>query len=614
VPYSLIRKTTRFWAAIASTPRLLRLVWQAAPGQCLATATVTLLCASLPALQLYVTKLVVDTILLNAAKPIGSSFDWQTIGVFLSLRLGLSLLFEGLNQANTYILQILKDRFALYANRRLLDHAIRLDLSHYEQSQFHDILARAQQSGSDYPVRMIGTLASLFSDLLSFAGLLVLLLGFSPSIMLILLVSSIPALWVSVKFSGRRFWLSRHQTQAGRLATYLQEVLTQNSFVKEVRLFGLGEHLLDRWYSIRDEFNQQSAQLSRRFALVRGGAGALANVGYYAAYAWAAIRTVQGTISLGDFTMYTGAFQQAQSTLQSLLGSISQTYEDNLYVAQYFEFLSLEPQVISPARSRSFPSPIVHGLDLHNVSFTYPGADTPTLSGLNFHVKPGENIALVGVNGAGKTTLLKLLTRLYDVDSGEITIDGIPLTAFDLADLRRQIGVIFQDFSRYSLSARDNIGFGNVAQIDDDDRLNQATDDGGAREMIAALADGFETQLGKMFGGGTDLSGGQWQKIGTARAFMSSAPILILDEPTAALDAIAEADLFQRFRDLTRGRMTFFVSHRFSTVRMADRIVVLERSRICEVGTHAELMANEGLYARMFRLQASSYTETIEPD
>ncbi|MGD1902549.1 MAG: ABC transporter ATP-binding protein [Geitlerinemataceae cyanobacterium] len=591
---------------MASTPRLLRLVWQAAPALCGAVALITLLRSTLPAVQLYVTKLIVDAILANAG---AVAIDWRSLALLLGLRLGLSLLSEGSNQANSYALQILKDRFSLYANRRLLDRAVRLDLSHYERAEFHDILERAQQSGSDYPVRAIGTLAGAIGNLFSFIGLLVLLLGFSPAITLLLLASSIPALWASVNFSGRRFWLARKQTQSGRLATYLQEVLTQNAFAKEVRLFGLGDHLLGRWQAIRRQFNRESAQLSGRYAMVRGAAGAVANLGYYSAYAWAAVRAVQGAISLGDFTMYTGAFYQAQSRLQHLLQGISDTYEQNLFIAQYFEFLNLEPQIVSRDRVRSFPNPIARGLELRDVTFTYPGAAAATLQGLNLRVAPNENIALVGINGAGKTTLLKLLTRLYDVDSGEITIDGIPIAHFDLEELRRNIGVIFQDFARYSLSARDNIGFGDVDRLQDDDRLQRATDDGGARETIANLPDGFDTQLGKIFDGGTDLSGGQWQKIGTARAFMSSAPISILDEPTAALDAIAEADLFRRFRELTQGRMTFFVSHRFSTVRMADRIVVLENSQIREVGTHSELMAAEGLYARMFRLQASSYTD-----
>ena len=598
------RPTTRLFEVLANTPRLLHLVWQAAPIPLLCSLSVTLAKSLLPVSELYVTKLVVDRVVSSIGQ---NPIDWQPLIFLVSLRSLLSLLSEAFGQLSTYLIRILRDRFSIYANSLLIQQAIGLDLSHYELPEFHDTLNRAQQSGSDYPVRIFGTLTNLLGQIVSFAGLLVLLLSFSPGIMLLLLIASAPVLWVGVKFSGRRFWLSRSQTQAGRMADYLQRVLTQNAFVKEIRLFRLGNHLLNQWREIRTKFNQQSENLARKYATVRGGAGILANVGFYAAYGWTIARTVRGAITIGDFTMYTGAFGQAQSTLQAILQSIAQTYEYNLYVSQYFEFLSLQPQVINPANPRPFPNPLRSGLVLRDVSFTYPGAEKPTLKNLNLTVKPGESIALVGVNGAGKTTLLKLLTRLYDIDSGEIAIDGIGITEFELQDVRRNIGIIFQDFARYNLSVRDNIGFGNLAQRENFDRIQQAASDGGATETISQLDAGYDTMLGKIFSGGTELSGGQWQKIGLARAFMTSAPILILDEPTAALDAIAEYELFQRFRQLTKDKMTFFVSHRFSTVLMADRIVVLENSQIVEVGSHEELMANEGLYAKMFRLQASSY-------
>ena len=598
------RPTTRLFEVLANTPRLLHLVWQAAPIPLLCSLSVTLAKSLLPVSELYVTKLVVDRVVSSIGQ---NPIDWQPLIFLVSLRSLLSLLSEAFGQLSTYLIRILRDRFSIFANRLLIQQAIGLDLSHYELPEFHDTLNRAQQSGSDYPVRILGTLTNLLGQIVSFAGLLVLLLSFSPGIMLLLLIASAPVLWVGVKFSGRRFWLSRSQTQAGRMADYLQRVLTQNAFVKEIRLFRLGNHLLNQWGEIRTKFNQQSENLARKYATVRGGAGILANVGFYAAYGWTIARTVRGAITIGDFTMYTGAFGQAQSTLQAILQSIAQTYEYNLYVSQYFEFLSLQPQVVNPVNPRPFPNPLRSGLVLRDVSFTYPGTEKPTLKNLNLTVKPGESIALVGVNGAGKTTLLKLLTRLYDIDSGEIAIDGIPITEFELQDVRRNIGIIFQDFARYNLSVRDNIGFGNLAQRENFDRIQQAASDGGATETISQLDAGYDTMLGKIFSGGTELSGGQWQKIGLARAFMTSAPILILDEPTAALDAIAEYELFQRFRQLTKDKMTFFVSHRFSTVLMADRIVVLENSQIVEVGSHEELMANEGLYAKMFRLQASSY-------
>ncbi|MGC1197071.1 MAG: ATP-binding cassette domain-containing protein, partial [Geitlerinemataceae cyanobacterium] len=301
------------------------------------------------------------------------------------------------------------------------------------------------------------------------------------------------------------------------------------------------------------------------------------------------------------------AFEQSQNLLQSILTSISQIYEFNLYISQYFDFLNLQPQVFNPLQSRSFPTPFQSGLELKNVSFTYPGASQPTLKNLNLTVKPGESIALVGTNGAGKTTLLKLLTRLYDIDSGEITFDGIPIDRFELQDLRHNIGIIFQDFARYNLTAQDNIGFGNLPELDNLSLIDRAAENAGAKPTIYDLESGYQTMLGKVFDGGTDLSGGQWQKIGLARAFTIGAPILILDEPTAALDAIAEYELFQKFRQLTQGKMTFFVSHRFSTVLLADRIVVLDNHQIVEVGSHTELIEQNGLYAKMFRLQASSY-------
>lgn len=401
--------------------------------------------------------------------------------------------------------------------------------------------------------------------------------------------------------------MTRKETESGRLSNYIQRVLTHPEFAKEVRLFNLGGHLLGQWRDIRTDFNHKSEAIAAEYTRMRGLAGILVNSGFYLAYAWTLIKTIAGEITVGDFTMYTGAFSQAQQVLPAILENIARVYESNLYVSQYFDFLELQPQVTNAPRPQAFPQPIRQGLTLHDVSFTYPGASQPTLQNLNLEVKPGESIALVGLNGAGKTTLLKLITRLYDVDSGSITLDRIPLNNIELSALHQNIGVLNQDFARYQLSAKDNIAFGNLSQKENRQKIEQAAVNSGADSVVNTLEYGYETRLGKMFKGGVDLSGGQWQKIGMARAFMTDAPILILDEPTAALDAIAEHELFEKFRTLTAGKMTFFVSHRFSTVQLADRIVVLDNSQIVEVGSHSELMLQNGLYAEMFLKQASSY-------
>ena len=583
---------------------LLRLVWQATPVYLFLSLAVTGFQSAIPALMLLINKAIVDMVIANWGN---ADFIWRPLIILVVMRFGVSLLGAVLNQTNLYITQIFNDRLMLYTKYVLLEKSTQLDLAHFESPEFYDTLDRAQNSGSNYPVRVLQTFTSLFGQGVTLISLLGLLLRFNVAIVPLLFFTALPSFWTSVVYSGRRFWMTRMETESGRLSNYIQRVLTSPEFAKEVRLFNLGKHLLGQWSDIRTNFNNKSEAIASEYARMRGLSGVLVNSGFYIAYVWTLIKTIAGEISVGDFTMYTGAFSQAQQLLPSMLENLARIYESNLYVSQYFDFLDLKPEVVNSSRPQAFPQPIEQGLAFKNVTFTYPGATKPTLRNLNLHINPGESIALVGLNGAGKTTFLKLLTRLYDVDSGVIAIDGIPLTEIKLSELHTNIGVLNQDFARYQLSARDNIGFGNLKERENQLRIEQAASDSGADRVVETLDRGYQTRLGKMFKDGVDLSGGQWQKIGMARAFMTDAPILILDEPTAALDAIAEYELFEKFRALTAGKMTFFVSHRFSTVQLADRIVVLQDSQIVEVGSHQELMMSDGLYAQMFRLQASSY-------
>ena len=589
---------------LVNTPLLLRLVWQATPLYLFLTLAVTGFQSLIPAMMLLVNKAIIDLVIANWGN---ANFVWRPLIILVALRFGISLLRAILNQSNLYVGQIFNDRLMLHTKYVLLEKSTQLDLAHFESSEFYDTLSRAQNSGSNYPVRVIQTFTGLFGQGITLVSLLGLLLQFNAAIVPLLVFTALPAFWTSIVYSGRRFWMTRMETESGRLSDYIQRVLTNPDFAKEVRLFNLGKHLLGNWREIRTDFNRKSAAIASEYTRMRGLAGILVNCGFYVAYGWTLVRAIAGRISVGDFTMYTGAFSQAQQLLPAILENIAKIYETNLYVSQYFEFIALKPQVINISRPRAFPQPIKQGLSIKNVTFTYPGATQPTLRNLNLDINPGESVALVGLNGAGKTTLLKLITRLYDVDSGLITIDGIPIQEIKLSDLHSNIGVLNQDFARYQLSAKDNISFGNLKQRENQLRIERAATDSGADRVIETLELGYQTRLGKMFKGGVDLSGGQWQKIGMARAFITDAPILILDEPTAALDAIAEYELFEKFRALTAGKMTFFVSHRFSTVQLADRIVVLENSQIVEVGSHSQLMTQNGLYAKMFRLQASSY-------
>ncbi|MEL7502313.1 MAG: ABC transporter ATP-binding protein [Cyanobacteria bacterium J06554_6] len=597
----------RILALLGNTPRLIRLVWAAAPVWLLVNLTITLAGSLIPVAQLYIGKLVVDQVVALVGNGSSAAFT-QRLLMLVGAGFGLMLLSSFLQQVKSYASRVLNDQFLLHANVQLLQQAMRLDLAHYESPEFHDILNRAQQSGSNYPMRVLTLMMNLLGQFTRLGGLLALLLRFNPLVMGLLMLSALPTFWIGVRYSYRRFWMNRRQTPSRRLADYFGEVLTEPKYVKEVRLFNLGGYLVEQYRSIRAEFNRESRQLAQRQASAQLGIDLIATLGFYGAYGLVLVQALQGSVTIGDLTLYAGSFQQAQELISGILLNIATVYEFNLYVSQYFEFLDLSPQVVDPLHVKPFPDPIREGLMLQDVYFTYPGADAPTLKAVDLSVAPGECIALVGLNGSGKTTLLKLLTRLYDIDRGCIAIDGMPLSAFALIDLRRNIGVLFQDFARYALDVNDNIGFGNLPKRDQGQLIEQAAAAAGATDVISGLDQGYDTVLGKMFTGGVDLSGGQWQKIGLARAFMGEAQILILDEPTAAVDAIAEHDLFQRFRQLTQGKMTFLVSHRFSTVRMADRIVVLEQGRIIEMGTHDQLMAERGRYEEMFRLQAESYT------
>ncbi|MEM8504333.1 MAG: ABC transporter ATP-binding protein [Cyanobacteria bacterium P01_D01_bin.1] len=608
IAQKLFRQFSSSIAIFKNMPRLFRLVWSATPIPLLISVALTLTSSLLPAAQIYISKLIVDQVVTLVGAGTALPVMTQALLPLVVLGFGLLVLQAILQQLDGYITQVMSDRFLLYANTKMLEQATHLDLAHYESSEFHDILNRAQQSGSSYPMRVLQLSLTLLGQVTRLVGLLALLLRFNPLVFLLLLLSALPTFWVSVRFSERRFWMTRRQTPSRRLADYFGAILTEPKYVKEVRLFNLGDHLVNRYHSIRNEFNQESQTIARRQSFAQVSIEMVAAIAFYSAYALVLWEALRGLVTIGDLTLYAGTFQQAQAATQGILITLATLYEFNLYVSQYFEFLDLAPQVTSPKKPKPFPTPIKEGLVLQDVRFTYPGSEQPTLKNISLTVGPTECIALVGLNGSGKTTLLKLLTRLYDIDRGLIAIDDIPLSAFKLGDLRRNIGVLFQDFARYALSAQDNIGFGDLPNKEDSAKILQAANDAGADPVIDGLDKGYDTVLGKMFTGGVDLSGGQWQKIGLARAFMSQAQVLILDEPTAAVDAIAEHDLFERFRQLTKGKMTFLVSHRFSTVRMADRIVVLEKGEIIEVGTHEQLIKKQGRYEEMFRLQAESYT------
>lgn len=596
--------------------RALRLVWGTSVRLTLTLAALTLVAGALPAAVAYVGALIVDAVLAAAhAHAAGAEAAVAPVLRLVALEAGLMAGMAAVQRGLSLAQSLLRAQLGQRINVLILEKALTLELAQFEDAEFYDKLTRARREASSRPLSLVMRTLGLLQNAVSLFSFGALLIAFSPWAVALLVLAGLPAFIAEARFSGDAFRLFRWRSPETRMQLYLETVLAREDHAKEVKLFGLGPLFLDRYRAIFTKLYAEDRKLAIRRETWGFGLGLLATAALYGAYGWIAWTAVLGLITLGQMTLYLALFRQGQSAVSASLSAVGGMYEDNLYLSTLYEFLDTPVGAAErlAADQRQPPPPTLalqgeRGVRFCGVSFRYPGATEPALVDIDLHLQPGQSLALVGENGSGKTTLIKLLTGLYTPDSGRILLDGRDLRDWDPGLLRRRIGVIFQDFARYQITVGENIGAGDVSHFDDHSRWQQAATQGMADEFIRSLPAGFDTQLGKWFRDGRELSGGQWQKIALARAFMrSEADILVLDEPTAAMDAAAEATIFEHFRQLTRERMAILISHRFSTVRMADQIVVIERGRIVERGDHATLMALGGHYERLFTLQAAGY-------
>ena len=615
----------------AALPRVLRLVWDASPATTLALFITTAIAGLMPAAAAFTAKLLINAVVqgiaihnfhqpdrVSLAQIGGPGFigPWQTpvftaVGaiVFLAiLQLVLFAITAFLGTIRNITQQLLQNAVAMRIQLMVMEKAATLDLAFYENPESYDLLRRAQTDSINRPVMMISTAFGLVQTLLTFITMIALLIAVSPLLALIALISPIPAFIADTRYGWWGYNIARWGSRLLRRMNYLVTLVTTDTFAKEVKLFGLGSYFIARYKLIAEAFYaSQRRQVARRY-LTGFGWGNLSTIATSLTYLYVALQAIAGRLTLGDLTLYTAAAQSVQGSIQGLLGGFSGMYEHNLYLNNLFELMATKTSMPVASAPVAVPARMHGEIRFEHVTFAYPGAEKNALTNLSFTVKGGETLAVVGRNGAGKTTLFKLICRLYDPKEGRILIDGIDLRDFEPDDLRDQIGAMFQDYVDYQATAAENIGLGNVPHITDRDAIMDASRQAGADDLISNLPAGYDTALGKWFDAGVNLSGGEWQKVALARAFMRDAKILLLDEPTSALDAQAEYDLFERLRSLTKGRTAVYISHRFSTVRRADRIIFLEHGRLVEEGTHEELMRLDGRYARLFRMQASAYT------
>jgi len=583
--------------------RALELVWTTSKALTITLGLLTLIGGVLPAVIAYIGQLIVDGVV---AATQASEPDTKGILLLVGLEalvvIGVAATQRGISASQSLLRALLGQR----VNVMILEKAMTLELAHFEDSEFYDKLTQARREASSRPLSLVNRTFGLVQNAISLTSYSILLFAFSPWAVVILVVAGLPSFVAEAKFSGDAFRLFRWRSPDTRMQIYLETVIAREDGVKEVKLFQLGPRLLQRYRDIFKKLFVEDRKLTIRRDTWGFILGLISTAALYAAYGWIVLTTIAGAITLGAMTMYLVLFRQGQSSVSAILTAVSGMYEDNLYLSNLYEYLE-QPVPARRGDAVHGPEP-ERGLEFDNVSFTYAGAKEKALSNISLQITPGQSLALVGENGSGKTTLIKLLTRLYDPTEGRILLDGLDLQEWDVEALRQRVGVIFQDFGRYQFSVGENIGAGDVRHIDDKDRWHEAATTGLAAPFIEEMPDAYETQLGRWFKGGRELSGGQWQKIALSRAFMrSDADILVLDEPTAAMDASSEAEVFEHFRTASSSKMTILISHRFSTVRAAAQIIVIHQGKILERGNHESLLAADGQYAHLFKLQARGY-------
>lgn len=587
-------------------PRALTLVWEASRTNALLLSGLTLVQAVLPAAMAWVGKLIIDAVVVASTLP--SEAAQALVWRYVSWELGLALLALLVGRLAGLSRELLRVSLGNLLNERILRKSLTLELRHYEDSETYDIMQNARREASSRPLALAMDAITVVKHLLTLSTFAVLLWSVAWWSGFVLLVAAIPAFLAETKMSGERFRLYSSRAPEGRRLNYLEWILTRDSTVKEVKLFGLGPLILGRYRALFAKFLAEDRKLALKRLFYGTLLGAVSLAAFYFCYLWVAGRASQGAITVGDLVLYLSVFRQGQASFEAVLTAVAGSYEDALFLSNLQRFFEIattaETSRVTPAKTLG-PGP--HTLEFDHVSFKYPHRDDWALQDITLRLEPGEKLALVGENGAGKSTLIKLLLRLYEPTEGAIRYGGVDVRDLDAADLRGRVGAVFQDFVRYQFSAAENIGLGQPSKVEDRSAIERAADAGGSRQVIEALPEQFDTMLGGWFEKGHELSGGQWQKLAISRAFMRDAEILILDEPTAAIDAEAEVALFERFRVLAKDRTAIIISHRFSTVRMADRIAVLEGGKLTELGSHQALLDKAGRYAKLFTLQAKGY-------